>query len=64
MYRQNAPVSLILGKNGVGKTSIMKKLFDNRQIIEFQPEYLPELNSYFVDTRAFDFDSEVNKREE
>ncbi|CAK84211.1 unnamed protein product (macronuclear) [Paramecium tetraurelia] len=61
------PIALFLGSPGVGKTFLMKKLFNQSGTInEFELNNLQiddRLSYNFVDTQGFDFESDIDERE-
>ncbi|CAD8130981.1 unnamed protein product [Paramecium sonneborni] len=63
------PIALFLGNSGVGKTSLIKIIFKDSisNLKEFQlyPAKIDDFLIYnFVDTKGFDFESNINEREE
>ncbi|CAD8127687.1 unnamed protein product [Paramecium sonneborni] len=67
--QQKYPIALFLGSAGVGKTSIITTIFSGyiSNLKEFQlyPARIEDSLIYnFVDTKAFDFESNIDEREQ
>ncbi|CAD8127692.1 unnamed protein product [Paramecium sonneborni] len=67
--QQKYPIALFLGSAGVGKTSIIKTIFSgyiiNLKEFQLYPARIDDSLIYnFVDTKAFDFESNIDEREQ